>query len=185
MRGRRAWHRRWPGRNRPARTRRTMMRPGPGERSWSDWPGRSRAGAISPISGRATGLGIWGGEATIPADSAAAGFGPAPRRASSAWRQILAAQAYCLAVPVPPDGFGERWRGSGVGSLKPRAGDLTARARPSPRAPCRAWFLTWRKSAGAGLRQGTTLRLRSAPAGPSAGLTPSAPRTGPARRACR
>lgn len=42
------------------------------------------------------------------------------------------------------------------------AGDLAAGARPSPRAPRRAWCLTWRTST------------------PSAGLTPWAPRAEPA-----
>jgi hypothetical protein len=63
-------------------------------------------------------------------------------------------------------------------------GNLTAGARPSPRAPRRARFFMWRSSAPTGAQSCATAQpapeRRSAPARPSAGLTPSARRADPA-----
>jgi hypothetical protein len=158
-----------------------MTRPGPGERSWSDWRDRSRAGAISPHF-RA---------GNRPRDMARGGDNPGgfcrcrvrpsaaasvASMAASSWPTKRSAwQSRCLQMDSASGG-------EDLASAVSSPGQATWRPVPGQaRAPCRAWFLTWRTSAGAGLRQGATLRLRGAPAGPSARLTPSTPRTEPAR----
>jgi putative transposase len=55
-------------------------------------PAQPPAG-LSADSGRTARLGVPGGEGTIRRILATAGLGPAPRQASPAWRQFLAAQA--------------------------------------------------------------------------------------------